>query len=504
LSDIQTDNQTVRKVVRKPSSQATKQSTTQTNSQSDSSQRPYYEFPKQSDENEVNILALFYEVLSHYKRILLIAIVGAVLGALVGFLLYQKNQSYEPDEYELARINKAHSLFNQYKSSVNGTRDNFITSLDESSKDYVQKTLTYNIHMDEDAFINMATPIFGLKSSSAYLNELQQITGFAGEKSSLAVVLNTSVQVINNENSTILLNAESASDNNINLKENYAILTVTISYLTEEQCERFSKYVENSIEDIVTNNKTIYPGLTVTKVSDNVLEISSSFISNALATLKEQEMETITEYHDLTEKMSSEEMFYYNSLYDPEKLESKVHSIIKYSLLCSFGLVFLLVAYYAFIFVLSDVIRSEQELTSKYGLSIIGRVRIRPKKKRLAAKIQKKMYESSIDDCEPEYIANVLNIYNPSRLYMIATDADLYYIKEDSVPVFIEALSEVSPVPVISGSYITNSKLVRATKSSMGVCIIVIPGVTRSYDLRAQLAVCNKHKIFVQGIVILR
>lgn len=436
--------------------------------------------PSGYQEDEIDLVSLFYYLARKWRSFLLAAAAGLVLGALIlagkGALSH-----YEPGAEDLLKLEQAYQYQLVYEKQLKYNEELFQTQLSEDQT-YVNGELRYYIKAGENTVI--LGELLDITRSEEYLATLRTRTGWEGSEQYLWSVINYSFSVM--DTSSGVSSAEAPDDNGV-----YGVLTYKVQ-CQEEICRILMEYIKEWLNEQNETYQEKYGTYRFEKLTEAVQE-GDILSARALATDTAVNMQEMLETY--LKELTDEQRAYYNMHYlgqtgvDPMRF-------VKWSAIGALLACFGWGCWWAVAYLLNGTVQQLDLLTEQYGLPLLGRVEnAAPKAKGLDAVIARWENARKPAPCTTEYLADALNLMPAEKIVLCQTSDD------PAAAALAEELKEHSAKPVCSGAVRSNADTLEAGKKAGGVFLTVVLEKTRLEEFKAELRACKLHELPVLGVI---
>lgn len=527
--------------------------------------KKYSFYKKELEEQEIDLIEMCFYILSKWKLYIILGIIGLVVGIPLGIFM-AKSELPDPDNLSPSIVAQLDNYANQKKLDEKLNEDDrelYVMSLNPNDT-YYEAVIDYTVRTDNREDAILASKYLNLTTYREHLDKLAEITGYDGYINNLKGFLSYTAEISeateNNQGMTYfgqgISSTESTEDeeNSINndairdlqtavseaVKTNgkktedlekiisslnkkgkaYANLTYTISYLNEQDMNKFIEWLDSEIERVGKENCSDYQGFDIkrikminvplrpTQVENYQQSINARIAERATATdiivetMLSKYATTInaTSDHDgftaiITEKEKKEYEKYWISISDPE-YEGNISkfSVIKWMIIIAVLMAFIGIGCTLMKYIAKPQVVSEAVIRDIFKLDIIGYVNEGKTEKKGLDKIFSWVSVSMIP-ASFDYISKI----------MADKEGDICIIKT-SAERDIAALTDklkAAKKNCVCGDISTDTAILEKAKAAESVYIVTEPGVTPVSSLEALLHMIDMYEISFDGIVMI-
>lgn len=333
-------------------------------------------------DTEINLIDLFYYLLSQWKLLVIALVVGALLGT--GIFVYKNNENAILSE-SLQQVSSEAILNNIDNSLIADMeiaaqyRDLYNKQLAYNNNSILMQLDPYNVYQGKiQYYINAGTNTAIV--SELYKNILDHELANAiiasanidAEQQYILELINCNVENIGD---ITFENAEIA----YNLNATQSIVTFEVNTAEEEFNKLILETIINNIDKLNNDIMIEYGNFEVSFIEENV----SMVVNNDIQSIQKSKIDLLNSYNNtfktLEKNFTGDALEYYNLVYlDKEISEGTIDTAIpqenyfKWLLIGIFVGVMCWGCYGVFKYMIDKKIKTVDELKERYGLSIIG------------------------------------------------------------------------------------------------------------------------------------
>lgn len=321
-------------------------------------------------EETINLKDLFFYIVRQWKKILIGALIGLLLGC--GFSIYKmfentpenvlkKLNALDSDKINYNNIVQYADYISLYKKELEYSKNSLLMNIDSNA--VFTSNLYYSCSALEKDIESIENYYDGLLYRDDSLNKIATALGKDYENRDLKEMINLDF-VVTNQN-TINLNSSMFSTGSINIDVN-------------GDSEEFVKTITDQIRTIVeqANIETIssYENVNIQLVRDSVTFGYNDVISKAQTNRINSRQGILNNLTNVKSKLSKDELLYYDYHYNYDEAFTSQKSDFakKWPVLFAVGFGAMVAGLYFVIYLLDDHIKSFDEIKDRYHLPLLG------------------------------------------------------------------------------------------------------------------------------------
>lgn len=441
-----------------------------------------------SNESEVNLKILIAYTFKHWKIMLLAGLTLGLVISLYKGIQYKSNYSNMDAAYNV----EYESYNNQKQVYESGIQD--LEKSISSLKNYTENSIYLQLNPDNE--VKTISALFVKWNGDSSVN-VKQITS----------AYNSYISNMNYDELSGKLNIESQYIKElVQVKCDYDTNTVSVAVVGNdaELTESIAAYIDtqvknkkSDIQDQFGDHELAFADLVTSKVSafdlfndENVLKTNGSSL---VLTPSETSLDKIyTEIDNINKSITATEKSL-ASLSEPVSPRKEItKGIVKNFGIGFFGMILLLILFYAMKFIFSNKIKSEEELANRYQIRSLAVYPMASKTKRIYA--FDKIVMKSLDNSYGMKNQDVSEIANINLLQAAENKKNILFVF-----VNVDDTSEIANIEKFKGNFnskiTTNVKLnaqeLEKLKNADGVVIVLKRFVTRYEDLSLTIEMVN-------------
>lgn len=463
--------------------------------------------PEKNNEFELDLKNAFVSILKKWRVLIVIALIGALIGAAVGYV--STINRYDPtkpgNEQDLYAIEDLSYSFKEYQEYMTLAGRDYMFCFKPDTK-YCHGHAVYYLRAGSKQDTELVSRLLNLRNSNDYLYALQEITGFEGDVTTLEEVLSFGVEMQGKSDSTVIYSEGAERDD-----PNYAMITYDVTYLTEEQAQKALDYIDAQLLERKAKYEQTYGPIVLEKMSGYTRMYRRDVFQERERELNHQLLSRMT---DITEKMNTilenkHNLYvhpdlllnYFQQNYLPEgyakqvTIMDKVKDMVKWAVVIGVVAGVLAVFVLLMVYIMGTTIHTAGGFAHMYGLNVIGTLRTGKPKKGLD-KLIRRWFEKEQDVSSVAFMADSLQLYTSDKICLCET------MSTDNTRKLASEIASACSKPVVSGALNQDTTLLETACAVGEVFLMVTLNQTKYTEIDAILSICRLHSLQVSGVVL--
>ena len=548
------------------------------------SSKKYTFFKKEKDEEEIDLGGLVLHVFSRWRSIVALGLIGCIVGLPIGYWQASKDlldvDDLSPsivgqlDNY--ANQKALNEKLNEDDSQL------YIMSLDPDET-YYQATLEYTVRTDTREDVQLAAKYLDVTDTTEYLYQLATITGYDGYINNLNGLVtyeseiseatesggvnyigqgtssgssssaSTSTASVSSQTETtdsddetadgaddvsavvteaILEevledvkagNTDSVSDLISQLSENgqaYASITYTVRYLTLDQIDQFTAWLNTKVIQMGQDYCSLYSGFKIKQIKSSQLPLRPTAVQTAQQEINSQIAERATETDIAVETLlakysttiaatatsdgssaiidsEEKEMYqeYWESLTDDEYDNSiSKKKIVLWAVIVGVVFGILVACGHVVVYIARPASVDEEMLRDTYNLNILGYVEDGRKKLKGLDRIFSRK-NNAVLPCTWQYMAQAVAGSASGTVVIAKTES------ERDITALVEALKSATDKEIVTGDITTDAAVLAKVQQAGEVFLTVELGKTKAETMEAALHLIEMQNLDLGGVI---
>ena len=333
-----------------------------------------------SEEQEINLVDLFLEVLSHYKAILIVSIVLMLLAASYGYYKQYNEDSVDKD------------------TKIQLALDNIELTLDEEHlKDvYYSYKDVYETQKEK----NMENPAMSANPENVMYCNLTYIISGAFNSDMIGNAYTTKIPVKEESFGCLYkLCGAGVSPSQININISGSMdekmapetqLRFVVYGIDAEDCQKNVDNIKSMVEAVTPEIQSAFKKYQITMINDTLVQAEPEVLRDYQNGETQKEYQAYSALNGIKNAMPDDVKTYITTVADFEKEEnhSLVMTFVKYALIGFVAGAFIMACVYAVEYILNKKLRFEDDFEGIYSLPVLGRAASESANKGLNKKIQ--------------------------------------------------------------------------------------------------------------------
>lgn len=459
-------------------------------------------FSLQSDhESEIDLVNLFGYVLRRWRKLLVIALIGCLLGGALGYGRAENNNldAENPAHHTaLSTVENLNMMYQRYQTLVQENHNSYLFNLSERNT-YYKGTLNYYLAVPGADFSDMVDSAFDIRRDGNAIAELKTLLGIATEDESLDQMLYVSV-------SGGQSHLVAASDTN-------RIITYGFNYIREDSQDTIAAFVENWVTQQAALYRQQKITLSLRKISlgfiphnnIDIVGVKNSVVQQA-EDIRKKYAELYTavrtnkdnQFGEFSESILETHARQTNQFLDDDLgISPEVKNTIKFSVIGLIGFLCLGGFWLAAKYMLMNRIHAVGELSNTYGMKLIGYIPGKPSTDWVDKKLRK-IFEPGVgakaaSNCE--YLLDALPQMNMDRIC-------LSQVAMTTASTALCNALRAGGANAIRGELHRDGAFLKEACRCGKVVLVVTLEETSHTDIHVALEVCRLHHIEVAGVII--
>ena len=431
---------------------------------------------------EIDIKELFFFLLGKYKVILSSLLIGCLIGCCISFssindhtpeniLKTLEKEKEKIDEEEVKQYANIVKLYNSRKEYENSS-----AIINLNANNVYKGTLSYGITSKEN---DVDEIIEYFKSTLDRDNGWEELCRYTDNEYS-----------IKNLKELITIKNEKSGQDDKLTDSTYGFnpLNISIYGKTEQFVKKVVEFILDRFNKTKEEVSANYPSFSIRK---NEEDITNGFDEDLLA-LQQEEFNTrqliFNNLMTIKEKLSKEELLYYNYYYDYDNYFStpKTGFSLKFPVLSGTGAVVVVIIVFAFIYVLKGTVNCENDIRKGYNIPLLGIVKTKNKPlTRIDRYIEKQIKKNDFD-----YINNIIDAMN-NKAIVISNE-------------YKEINQNLKNRAKLIGPLDKDANAINEIKKCDGIVLIVRILETKHNSIQRQIEIAKRFNKEILGFISLR
>lgn len=459
------------------------------------------------EEKELDLKDLFFYLLRHWRSLIIIVVLGAMLG---GGIYMTKKASFEKtaalseeqqnwvETYQVSpelkeKMNLAWKNRQAYEKQLSYNQNSLVMKIDAENV-YTGK-LKYYIAAGSSTRL-IAEKFNLLLNDSNLAEELNEAAGAESEPQYIRELVGCDTNADNDSAVNIATTEDGTAPSTKNV-----VVTYTVNYMEEEGCRNMLDVLREKADELNDALQREYGGFTCEQLGSSVvLGVNSGYLSQQKTNM-DYLQSYANNFNSLESSFADQDLEYYQITYLNKEVtaaqagafsESKLKYLIIGIFLfgCLWGIVLVLR------YVLDKHIKTVDEVKNQYNLPVLGSLRISKEKRGVDALIEKAYYSGSSGFDTINYIAQTISLMDKKRIMLCCED--LAADAEEAVAELKAAAPEL-----MTARYVSRDTPALENATSMdGVVFLVQKAKTAYADIERSLEVCALQGINVIGAIL--
>ncbi len=452
-------------------------------------------------EEEIDLVNLVGYVLRRWRKLLIIALIGCLLGGMLGYFTTE-NATLNPDNpahhTALATVENLNMMYQRYQTLVQENHNSYLFNLSEG-KTYYKGTQNYYLAVLGTDFSDMVDTAFDIHQDREAIAELKTLLGIAPEDAALDRMLRVSIS--------------GGQDHLVTASDTNRIITYEFNYIQEDSQDAIAAFIESWM----TQQAAFYKQQ---KISLNLRKLSCGFIPHNNVDITDVKDGIVQQAENIRKKYAelyvavrtnkdnqfgdySESILETHARQTNQFLEfdlgitSELKNTIKYSVIALIGFVCLGGLWLVAKYMLMNRIHSVGELSNTYGMRLIGYIPGKPSTDWLDKKLRKMI--------EPGVGAKTASSCEYLLAALSQMDMDRICLSQVTMTTASTALCNAlrtGGANSIRGELHRDGTFLKEVCRCGKVVLVVTLEETSHTDIQVALEVCRLHHIEVAGAII--
>lgn len=496
------------------------------------------------EEIEISLKHMFYSIIKRWRCIISMMVVVALaldVFAVLKSIPKERNTEYVDTTTYMTSLNQQQ----REEVELSATTFSVYDEAYESAMDYVQHSIrmkldssavpTYELQyyvlvkgqenskddtsIDSSLAVDILQAYIGKLSNQSVYNQINQATGWKSSSSYVKELIGVNVD----KAASITANRDKAS----------STVTITLVALDKASAEAMAEVIKSVMEESTEGFKEVYGDF------DLILQNENYYVEASPVIMSEQQarLAAVTTAKAQLEAFEvdfkGEQLEYYNALVNNAFLDAKAkeqveneaaviedeqsssdisYINIKYIVIGLAVGLFLSVFWLAFVYIVGKTIRTKDDMSDVFGISLLGNIRMVATKKKLCRGIDK-LVDKMFYGKGPQFTED-------ERLAMICAGIRISAEKGDMKTVFVTgscndsgterikdaiftSLRDAEVEIKLGGSMVYDPESLETMSSSGGVVLVERTGYSLYEDILREKELCEKYEIPVIGGVVL-
>jgi hypothetical protein len=472
----------------------------------------YYE-----DEMEIDLMDLFFHLLRHWRSLIAVVLLGAVLGAGVAVLRQEESDtvSEQEEREDLIENHIVEDDVRNYMELASEYRRLYAAELDYMQNSIVMQMDASSVARGElSIYLSAGTntrriteKYLSLVNDSQLLSEMLEAGQLDCEEKYLKEVFSASAgqeEQAQSSATTIQLLLDNG-DNTLN-----QVITYTLSYPDEAACEQMMQVLRNYVEELDQTFRDTYEGYDFEVISDTVqMTVDSSYLTTQRTSMNAANT-YLTNITNLEKNITDSDQQYYEVVYlsSIEEEESNeaavpVESSLSKKTLLKWGIVGMAVLvicwgmYFCLAYIFSRSIKTADELNNTYGLPILGKISLdNSRVKGLDKWLLRLQKQRQAPFEKKDFVEDMLRSREENQVILCGN------LEDAAVAEYLQDFGTECPNLEKSMFIHRDQQALVKAKESDGVILFVYAGRTARADVRRELEVCRMQGIPIMGSIV--
>lgn len=460
------------------------------------------------DEVEIDIKDLFFYLLRHWRSLLVVIILGALLGSgiyVAKKASFEKNMAASTeqdnwvDTYQVApeikaKMDLAWENRKAFEKQLSYNQNSLIMKMD--AEHVYNGKLKYYIAAGSSTRL-IAEQFNSVLNDGDLAKELKDVAGLECDAQYIRELLGCDVNTDTDSSVNISSTEDGATPSTKNV-----VVTYTVNYMDEDACRKMLNLIQKQADSLNDTLQKEYGAFTCNQLGSSVvLTVSSSYLSqqktnvdylqtyaNNFNTIESALEDKDLEYYLIT-YLNKEATVDQPAAFSGSKLKWLIVSI--FGLVCCWGIV--LVLRYVF----NENIKTADEVKMRYQLPILGILRAGETKKGIDGFIEKADQSGRFQVDTVDYVAHTISLLDGKQIMFCCETLNAH------VETTIAELKNVCS-SLISARYVgKDADALETAKKMDGIILAVEKGMTPYADIERCLEGCSLQKIKILGVVFL-
>lgn len=471
-----------------------------------------------NEEMEINLIDLMFYLLRRWKSMVVLAVLGLLLGAGIYMLkspgseevaeeetqsevdLEAMKEELEITDSALANMKTANEYQKLYEKQIEYNQNSLIMQLNPT--EMYTGTLKYYISAGNNTDLISAC-YQNLLLDSGIFSEICERTGLeCGEEYVREMVWSS----LSGKNVAVINYNELTDEDGGAFQSE--VVTYSVIYNNPETCEKILEVLQERVARLNQECQETYGEHLQEQIYEGVrLSVDTGYITRQKTNI-DAENAYITNITKIENEFTEDELAYYNALYtdDVKEIEIEeteeaggiqVKSLIKWLLVGIILGLFCWGGYYLLRYLFDKRVKYAEEISSYYGIHLIGRYQDGEKTLKGIDRLQEQMVNKNAGDySNKEYLASAISLLNEKTLFMVGNTED------EGVAGLMKSIQGLCQKAECGNLMQNDTDALERAKDKEGVVLFVKKGTDTHPEIQRELEICRLQKLRVVGAVV--
>lgn len=460
------------------------------------------------DEVEIDIRDLFFYLLRHWRSLLIMIVLGAILGSgiyVVKKTAFEKSaaasaeqsnwvETYEVSTEMKSKMDLAWQNRQAYNKQLSYNENSLIMQMD--AEHVYSGKLKYYIAAGSSTRL-IAEQFNNILNDSGLAEELKDASGIECDAQYIRELFSCDVNAENDSSVNISSTVDGIAPSTKNV-----VVTYTVNYMDKDACQKMLDIIQEKADTLENKLQKEYGEFTCNQLGSSVvLMVNSSYLSQQKTNIDYLQAYA-NNFNSLESSFIDKDLEYYQIIYlnkEVTAIQTATFSgsklkwlIIGVLVLCCLWGIVLIVSY-----VLDKHIKTIDEVKIRYQLPILGILYVKKAREGFDGFIENVYQSGNIRFETIDYIAETISLIGVKQVMLCCEDLNT------------EAAREIEKLETICSSITTARYVDRDTaaleraKSMDGIIFAIEKEKTMYADIERSLEVCSLQGIDVIGVIAL-
>lgn len=263
-------------------------------------------------EEEIDLIDLFFYLLSKWKQLLICIVVGCVIG--VGYSTYKNKKTtvepikstYSPDETTLANMELANEYYQFYLNQLDYNENSLLMKLDTDSVNV--GVVSYYITSSEDTFL-VSTLFNNLLDQDSFYEDLIEAANLDTTVSYMREVVSCSISYESNTRNSYI------ETDTLDNAEADAIVKFVVYGLDENSCDKMLQAIEENVSTLDESLSQSYSYSCKKINQSNSVQMRTDIFSTQVSNI-EKAKNYLGNIQNYTNAFTEDDLSYFKEVYD--------------------------------------------------------------------------------------------------------------------------------------------------------------------------------------------
>ena len=455
--------------------------------------------PYNETEAEIDLIGLCLSVCKQWRKLLIFFLIGALIGCGVSY--FKMNQlkpeniegylaSLEAEELDENAIRQYADFQALYEASLERSDSSVILNMDQNNVWSAQ--IRYFLTSDYDSIDAVVAYYNALLLQGSNLDDLLAASELNCSTNEIKELVSISCGKVGLDNQ-ILGDANALDVRSANL-------TVNLSAPTEDCLNRMLAQTEEMIDDSIRTLASQYPEFQNVELSNSSAFGYSASVASQQADYLADRQSILKNITDAEKNLSDDELLYYGYYFDEDFLDEYEYGFSKkWPVIAAVALAFIAACWYAVKYIFDKHIKSEDELSSQFGIQVLGSIDAKEAPKNVIDK-----WLAGLDNAgklaanSPEYLSSVIGGIEAESIALLAGGSD------PDAKALAEKLAASDDRLCNAGDLLADDTAAEALKRCGGAIVLAHIDQTTRPELTRILELVRKFGKETYGAVVIR